>query len=167
MSLVTEMAQLPLLAAPQGGKFLLISVRARNLQDCVLHLTTALRDPDSGVVLTLDRRPITLEAGADGWLTPKRPQAQSNYSNLPACPLSLLTQAVNDHVYGLEVTAEDGQQRMAQMTTRIVPECTFGGADCTCVCDDGYRLGANCAMVDDGGSQADAPPPPAADAGAD
>src|SRR3712207_1673594 len=53
-----EMGKIPLIQPPQGGKVLLVGVRARNLDPCSLIISTALVDPASDAVVALERRPI-------------------------------------------------------------------------------------------------------------
>jgi hypothetical protein len=61
------MAQVPLIAPPQGGWIVLLGVRARNIDGCQATLKTALVDPCDNQILQLDSRPTHLDMGADGW----------------------------------------------------------------------------------------------------
>src|SRR5687767_11515180 len=57
----TSSGAVPLILPPQGGKVMLVGVRAKNLDGCPLTLTGALRDQCTGEVIALERRPVLLE----------------------------------------------------------------------------------------------------------
>lgn len=141
-----DLAEIPLFPAIQGGMMLLVGVRVRNVIGCRVDLGTALVDTDTQAVVSLERRPITLSPGAEGWLQPARPEALSNYSSLPACPRANLSRSVNDEVYELQVDVEAAGARAAQGLTRIVPVCGDDASHdtCRCLCAKDYVLGDSC-----------------------
>jgi hypothetical protein len=153
LKLAEDMAEVPLIQPPQGGKVLFLGVRARNLDGCGLTLATALVEPD-GTVVSLERRPVTLEANAEGWMEPQRPSEASNYSNLPACPRADLARSIEGEVYELRVNITDSAGRKAERSLRIVPMCGEPGLLelCHCECSKDYRLGGGCAGSLPGGS---------------
>jgi hypothetical protein len=138
--------EVPLLFAPQGGFVLFVGARARNIDGCTLSASSALVDPATSAVLTFERRPVTLAPTADGWLEPSHPDQLSNYSNLPACPLAGLTQAIDGVSYELQLQVLDGMNRMAQKTVTVTPTCAepVHASQCQCQCAAGYVLGSAC-----------------------
>jgi hypothetical protein len=142
----SDMATIPLIQPPQGGKVLFVGARARNVDGCGLTLATALVDPGTGAVVSLERRPVTLEPTGDGWMRPKRPTEASNYSNLPACPRADIDRSIEGEVYELRVSISDSAGRKAQTSIRVIPTC--GEPElaelCHCECSKDYRLGAGC-----------------------
>jgi hypothetical protein len=154
MKAIADMAEIPLIQPPQGGKVLFIGVRARNLDGCPLTLSTALLDADTGAVVSFEVRPVLLEPDPDaaGWLRPRNRDQMGNYANLPACPRAHLSQSVPGGRFRLAVTAEDPGERKAQATLSIVPVC--GEPDlleqCQCQCSRDYKLGSVCGAPPDG-----------------
>jgi hypothetical protein len=164
------MDAVPLLAAPQGGRILLVGVRARNVQGCNVELSSALVDSPRNSVVSLEKRPIVLEMGADGWLSPKRPTASSNYSNLPGCPRSDLTRPVDGEVYQLRVSLVDSKGRTAVASLDVIPTCSGDVETCRCECSTDFNLGGGCSRdasvpaaegrrLPDGAPPADGHPP--------
>jgi hypothetical protein len=143
---ISDMAEVPLIQPPQGGKILFVGVRARNLDGCGLTLATALVEPDTGAVVSLERRPVTLERGADGWMLPERPSEASNYSNLPACPRADLTRSVEGEIYELRVNITDSAGRKAGTSIHVIPTCGEPALSelCHCECSKDYKLGGGC-----------------------
>ena len=141
-----NLAAVPLIQPVQGGETLFIGVRARNIDGCPLNMSTALFTVDSGVVVALERRPVTLEATADGWLQPKQPDALSNFSNLPACPKAGLGLRIDGQQYRLQVSVDDSFGRHGEATQLIVPTCGQPAlaATCQCLCAANYVLGSAC-----------------------
>ena len=141
-----DMAEIPLIQPPQGGKVLFVSVRARNLNGCGLTLATALAEPESGSIISLERRPVTLKLREDGWMDPDRPSEASNYSNLPACPRADLDRSIEGELYELRVNITDKDGRKASASTRVVPICGEPNLAelCQCECSKDYQLGAQC-----------------------
>ncbi len=165
LTAVGHMSEVPLIQPPQGGKVMFIGARARNIDGCSVLMSSALIDPDTGAVISLERRPIFLDVGEDGWLEPRQPAPSSdvsptftsNFSNLPACPRSNLTKAIAGEVYELRVSIEDGAGRRSETSVEVVPVCGEPGrmSLCSCECSLGYTLGGSCGAEDD--AHADAP----------
>jgi hypothetical protein len=141
-----DMAEIPLIQPPQGGKVLFVGVRARNINGCGLTLATALCEPENGAVVSLERRPVTLELDADGWMSPQRPTEASNYSNLPACPRADLARSIEGEVYELRVSITDSAGRKAGTSMQVVPTCGEPERSelCHCECSKDYKLGGLC-----------------------
>jgi hypothetical protein len=146
LATVVDGAPIPLVQPPQGGEVLLVGVRARNIDGCPLTLSTSLAIPQSSVVAAFERRPVTLELASDGWLQPKRPDALSNFSNLPSCPIAGLARAVERESYELTIAVEDQAGRKAQVSATVVPSCdgNLTPSLCHCLCSADYVLGSAC-----------------------
>lgn len=150
----TTSTAVPLIQPPQGGKVLLVGVRARNLDGCPLQLTATLRDGCNNKILALERRPVILEPQADGWALPKDPINLDNFSNLPACPRPDNDRRINDEPYLLKVTVSDKMGRTAEASLPIVPYC---GAEpefahlCECECRSRFDREACPATLPDAG----------------
>jgi hypothetical protein len=144
------MGHLPLIEPPQGGKVMFIGVRARNVDGCGATLTTALVEPGSGSVVSLERRPVFLDPQPDGWLHPRLPAEMSNYSNLPACPRANLARSIASQPYDLKVVFTDVAGRSAERVLPIVPTCGEPEryAACECECAKDYVLGGVCSQPD-------------------
>ncbi len=138
--------EVPLILPPQGGKVMLIGVRAKNLDACPITLTSGFRDPGAEDLLALEQRSVILVEGPDGWGEPKEPLALHNYSNLPACPREGLSRNVYDEPYELEVLVEDKSGRRASSTQMIVPKCAEPEFEesCRCECSKDYDYGESC-----------------------
>jgi hypothetical protein len=136
----------PLALAPQGGEVMFVGVQARNIAGCAATISTALVDPQTRAVVSLESRPIFLELGPDGWLQPVQPMALSNYSNLPACPRANLTRSIDGQTYQLQVNLVDTGGRTGQTSMDVLPTCPTGAANasCHCLCAQGYMLGMVC-----------------------
>lgn len=158
---VLNRGTVPLILPPQGGKVMLLGVRARNLDGCPLFITTALKDPCNGAIIALERRPVSMEVKADGWLEPLQPGELSNFSNLPACPRANLSQDIHNNAHILLVSIEDKAQRKVETELTIVPTCSEPQflEQCRCECEKGYTLGGTCDPNGDAGVA------PACDAG--
>jgi hypothetical protein len=143
---VSDGGTLPLIVPPQGGEVLVVGVRALNIDGCPLTMSTSLVVPQSGVVAAFDRRPVTLQPAADGWLEPKNPAGLANFGNLPACPIAGLGQAVDGEPYQLIVAIEDLAGRQGQASATVVPSCDQAAtpATCACLCGADYVLGSPC-----------------------
>jgi hypothetical protein len=141
---IADGTAVPLIVPSQGGEILPIGVRALNLDGCPLIQSTALIVPDTGAVASLERRPVTLELAGDGWLQPARPQQLGNFSNLPACPIAGLGQAVNGNQYRIDVQVQDPSGRQGEASALVVPTCHDLQAFCQCQCSAQYVLGGGC-----------------------
>lgn len=143
---ITDGTMVPLVVPPQGAEILVIGVRAVNIDGCPLTMSTSLIVPSSGAVAAFDRRPVTLQAADDGWLEPKNPTGLANFSNLPACPIAGLGQAVDGESYELSVQIEDLAGHKGQASATIVPTCDNAANPtmCQCLCAAGYVLGSHC-----------------------
>jgi hypothetical protein len=141
-----EAAPIPLAQAPQGGQILFVGVRVRNVDGCAATLGAALLDVETKSVVSLERRPIFLEMGEDGWLAPYQPSQASNYSNLPACPRANIDRSIDGERYELRVDLTDGAGRTAETSMIIIPSCNEGDSydQCHCQCAKGYVLGMTC-----------------------
>jgi hypothetical protein len=144
-----DRSEVPLIQPPQGGKVLFVGIRARNINGCGVTLATALCEPEGGEVLSLERRPVTLELAADGWMIPERPSEASNYSNLPACPRADLTRSVANELYELRVSITDRDGRKAGTSLQVIPTCGEPERSelCECECSKDYKLGRSCSQA--------------------
>lgn len=139
-------APVPLTFPPQGGFVLLVGVRARHLDPASVTITASLRDPGTDQVLSVEQRPVTLVADADGWASPAMPDGLFNWGNLPACPLANTPKSINAQPYVLRIAAADATGASAEARVTIVPTCEDGAAGdtCRCECRQGYHLGDPC-----------------------
>jgi len=139
-------APLALALAPQGGQVMFVGVEVRNVAGCTAMIATALVDPQTQAVISLESRPIFLDLASDGWLAPLQPTVLTNYSNLPGCPRANLTRSVDTNTYQLKVNLTDASGRTAQTTLDVVPTCPAGAPYtlCHCQCAPGYMLGMVC-----------------------
>ena len=146
MKPLAEGGEVPLILPPQGGKVMVVGVRAKNLDGCPITIATSIRDTCSASIIALENRPVTLEQTSDGWLAPVLPAELINYSNLPACPRANLERDVHDQPYVLTIRVEDKAGRKAETTVEIVPTCAEPEfmEQCLCECDDDYNLGQDC-----------------------
>lgn len=137
--------RIPLIDPPQGGKVMIVGVRARNMDGCPMEIGTLIRDPGSLSIAAAEIRPISM-VEVDGWLEPLFPAEIANYGNLPACPAFGAMRDINDQPWDLGVRAIDKDMRRAEVTRHITPFCaeTEVLEACDCECDDDYRLGVAC-----------------------
>lgn len=134
----------PLITPPQGGRVILIGVRATNTIPCSMKLSAALRDKDSGQV-RLDSRTINLKPDGDGWGS----SVDSNlatFAHIPTCPNQWASGDVYGRPYELEVTLSDKAGRSLTKTMTVSPQCSEPAfeKECLCICKQGYKLGAPC-----------------------
>jgi hypothetical protein len=151
--------QIGLIYPPQGGYVVLPSVRASNVDGCVVQLSASLRDTETNRILGLEQRPINLAARGDGTAGPAQEAELSDYANVSACPNAALERDMDGTSYRLNVRITDRTGRMAEQAIMVTPDC-LGVADCACLCDADYVLGDSCdGEPSDGGVDAspDAP----------
>jgi hypothetical protein len=136
------MAQVPLIAPPQGGWIVLLGVRAKNINDQAT-LTTALVDACDNQIIQVDGRPTHLDIGADGWSQ----SSLTTFGNLPVCPELTATRDLHDVPYIIKVSVEDadGQKAIASLT--VVPTCPTDAPRCACECDRDYVVGNECPTI--------------------
>lgn len=151
---VTDHGTVPIYLPPQGGRVIMIGVRARNLIACGAQLTGSLRDSSTGQ-RRLDSRTINLVANEDGSGGTVDGDI-STYANIPVCPNQWAQGSVFDSEYTLTVSVVDQAQRTATATIAVVPTCVGGSpaieAECRCLCKAGYVLGEDCSAGTDGGT---------------
>jgi hypothetical protein len=138
------MAEVPLIAPPQGGWIVLLGVRAKNIDGCQAMLTTALVDACDSQIIQIDRRPTHLDMGADGW-----GQSSINmFGNLPVCPQITATRDLYNVPYIVKVSVEDADGQKASASLTVVPTCpTDASSRCPCECDRDYVVGNQCPTV--------------------
>jgi len=141
------MAQVPLLAPPQGGWIVLLGAKARNIDGCRLTLKTVLVDACNNQLLQIDQRPTKLEVGGDGWGV----SSVTTFGNLPVCPQLTAERDLHNVPYKVQVILEDGDGKKGQAEMTVVPVCPANTPLCTCQCGRDYVIGTDC--------PATAPPP--------
>jgi hypothetical protein len=152
---------LPLDRVSLMGKDLFIGVRARNLDGCPLQAAVQLIDTCSAKVTAGHEQPLTLAPMGDGWLGPPRPDEQTSYVNMPACPVFRPSRKVNEELYHLKVKVTDPSGRTAEVMVDVTPYCGEPSqlARCECECSRSYILGAGppnqCEMPVDAGPACD------------
>ncbi len=134
------MAEVPLIAPPQGGWILLLGVRAKNIDGCQANLTAALVDPCDNQILQFDGRPTHLDMGADGWGV----SSLTTFSNLPVCPQFTTSRDLDNVPYMITVIIEDADGQKATASLTVVPTCSPDSPLCFCECDRDYVMGSQC-----------------------
>jgi hypothetical protein len=134
------MAEVPLLAPPQGGWIVLLGAKARNIDGCRLTLKTVLVDACNDQILQIDSRPTKLEVGSDGWGV----SSATTFGNLPVCPQLTAERDLHDAPYRVQVILEDGDGKKGQADMTIVPVCPANTPLCTCQCGRDYVIGTDC-----------------------
>ncbi len=163
VAVMDENTEIPLLLPPQGGKVLLIGVRARNLDLCALGISTAIHDECTaldggfGRIVGREGRPLRLVPSDDGWAYPDRPDTLTNFSNVPACPNSAFSRDIDGEPYLVRARLLDRSslpQRDYIAEAHIIPVCAEPEhlGECTCQCDADFILGQECAELPDGGA---------------
>ena len=143
---ITESSSVALIQPPQGGKVIFVGPKVRNIDGCPVDITTTLKDPCSGTIVALEKRPVVLTE-ADGWLIPERPQEISNYSKLGACPKAGISNNIVGEWYVLKLRLEDKSGLIAEASARVMPICSEPSLKdrCLCECDQQfYPLGGLC-----------------------
>jgi hypothetical protein len=146
VSETTASSSVPLFIPPQGGWFVLVGVRARNIDGCNLTLTASLRDPTTNKIVALEERPVRLVIGDDGWGAPDRPEQLDNFANLSCCPNAGLTRDLYNQEYTLELDVTDREGKKASATQQVFLVCGDLGhiSQCECQCKHDYVLGQSC-----------------------
>ena len=155
----------PLIMPPQGGKVILVGVRAKNVS-CTLQLNVGLfdlcqvdDDAPQGRVIGREGRPVVLREDADGFGVPDDADAMQNYANVPVCPSFASTRDGDGQPYGLEVRVSELQRdgetapRTHVVTLAVTPVCAAGDDDCRCECDADFVMsqtrGEQCPTIND------------------
>lgn len=141
---LSEGGDVPLITPPQGGRVILVGVRATNLIPCSVKLSAALRDKESGQV-RLDARTINLKPDGEGWGSSVDANI-ATFSHVPACPNQWAAGDIYGRAYDLEVTLTDKAGHTLTTTMTLTPRCSEPAleAECKCICKQGYKLGAAC-----------------------
>jgi hypothetical protein len=171
---IAEGGEVPLILPPQGGKVILVGVRAKNVDLCALSITAAVHDECTAVdggfgrIVGREGRPLHLEAADDGWAYPIAPDTLTNWANVPMCPNTAFPRDMDGEPYLLRIRIVDGSvtpRRTALAEAHITPVCAEPRnlAECQCQCDKDYVLGQQCGDDADGGrgddGDVDDPPP--------
>ncbi len=158
-ALETDGGPVAIIEAPQGGKYVIAGVRAKNVT-CQLQITGSLTDLCTGHP-TADGRPIHLALGADGWGMPRNVASVTDYANINACPATWASRDVRGTPYTIKMQVTDLRGRTAEASGTVVPFC--GDADltqravCDCRCRPDYVLGEVCGVIPDAGPPAMCP----------
>jgi hypothetical protein len=147
--LLTEGGDVDMILPPQGGKVILVGVRAKNVNLCAVGVSAAVRDTCDGGLLTREGRGISLVAGDDGWAYPANPDLLDNYANVAMCPNRASSRDIDGYPYEIEVRLTDQLTRKnVLLTMGIVPRCNEANvlAECECTCDNEYELGIDCSV---------------------
>jgi hypothetical protein len=141
---------LPILVPPQGNRYVFPGVRATNIDGCQVRIIASVRDLSTQHIAT-EQRYITLVPTGDGWgVSGVTGQAvavsAANFANVNVCPNDWSSTQVSGHVYGLEMTVQDRENRQVTKKMLVTPRCAEADtlADCLCLCNVGYILGQAC-----------------------
>jgi hypothetical protein len=147
-----EGGEVPLIEPPQGGKVLVVGVRAKNL-NCNVEVVASLRDECTGALLARDGRPLRLRPTGDGWGEPEFPDSLTSYSNLPACPRANISRNMTGEPFLLKLQIDDPINGFSiSSTVTIVPRCAEPEFmdKCLCECDKNF-VGSGCTPTADSG----------------
>ncbi|HEY4220531.1 MAG TPA: hypothetical protein VGO62_04295 [Myxococcota bacterium] len=146
-------AEVPLIIPPQGGKVILVGIRATNIS-CNLKLKAGIIDDcqDPSRVVALEARPISLTAAGDDAGAPVRPDELSNYANVPVCPSASIASSRDgdNQPYRLDMRitettrAGESAPRSHVVDVEITPYCAQPDVldQCQCECDADFISGA-------------------------
>jgi len=151
---------IPLEMPPQGGYVVFAGLRVHNANLCGASVQAALRDPCSGRVVGIERRPVAWRIADDGFAEPAQPLEISDFANVPACPNAGISHDVDGHPLQLELRLYEASGRETERTLTVTPTCPSDDDYCLCACDS--EFGGACPPIDpDGGVDcpADAAPP--------
>lgn len=153
LAALADGASLPVLTPPQGGKVVFVGVRVRNVDLCGATVQGALRDPCSGRVIGIERRPVAWRIADDGFAEPRQPVELSDYANIPACPNVAIDHDLDGHPAQLEVRLYEASPRVTERVIEVIPTCAddLDPSYCRCECDSDYDLGGDCPADPDGG----------------
>jgi hypothetical protein len=134
-------------AAPQGGHVLLAGAQIQGLNSEFIEIRAALRDPDTGFMVTEAVRTVVVAPLEDqpGWVETDR-SSRSQVAHLAVCP-DYEPQPIEGRAYQLELTItelyDDYSTGFAAVT--VVPSCQQSEdsalAHCQCECQPDYVLG--------------------------
>lgn len=135
----------PMILPPQGGRVVLVGVRATNIDPCGVELAGSIRDTATKQV-RVDQRTTNLAPSADGTLAESVPEDISTYANIPTCPNQWASTDIQGNAFEVTVSVTDRQGRSASQTLNAVPFCAEpeNEAECLCKCQQGYMLGQAC-----------------------
>jgi hypothetical protein len=169
IAVLEDGGDVPMILPPQGGKVMLIGVRARNVTQ-QLQINAGIRDFCTERFIHREGRSVRLvegtpllaplgglpEAGAPGprerpidvWGYPEFSADLLNYANIPVCPTFTSLRDGDDQPYALELRATEqrrpGEERARShvLTATIVPVCAQPEIeeDCRCECDADFVL---------------------------
>jgi len=139
-----EGGEVPLILPPQGGKVILVGVRARNIT-CQTQINAGIFDRCASPELIIGRegRPIELVEASSGFGEPIAPDTLQNYANIPVCPTFVSSRDGEGQDYRLEVRLTEAK-RLGEASARshvvnatIIPVCGEPEIleDCRCECD--------------------------------
>jgi hypothetical protein len=147
--LLLEGGDVDMILPPQGGKVILVGVRAKNINLCAVGVSAAVRDTCDGGLLSREGREIALVAADDGWAYPVNPDLLDNYANVAMCPNRASSRDIDGYPYQIEVRLTDQLTRKNVLVTMsIVPRCNEANVlqECECTCDNEYELGRDCTI---------------------
>lgn len=138
-------AMAPMILPPQGGRVILVGVRASNIDPCGVEISGAIRDKVTSQV-RVDQRTTNLRPSADGTLAESVPEDFSTYANIPTCPNQWASTDIQGNSFEVTVSVTDRLGRTASQTLNAVPFCAEpeNEAECLCKCQQGYELGQAC-----------------------
>ena len=133
----------PMILPPQGGRVILVGVRAKNIDPCGVELFGSIRDEATSQV-RLDQRTTNLAPKGD--VAESIPEDISSYTNIPTCPNQWASVDVDGSSFEVTVSVTDRGGRTASKTLHAVPFCSEpeNEAECLCKCQEGYMLGQVC-----------------------
>lgn len=140
---------LPMILPPQGGRVVLVGVRATNLDPCGVELLGSIRDTATQQV-RVDQRNTNLLVSADAATAESSPEDISSYANIPTCPNQWASVDIQGTSFEITLVLTDRAGRSATQTLNAVPFCSEpeNEAECLCKCQQGYTLGMSCPPPD-------------------
>lgn len=131
--------------ASQGGYAMFVGARASGLDAGPALVRSELVNPEDGVALVSDARPVELIPSSDGSgdVEPDN-QSSASFSHLVTCP-NYSSRPLNGVEWILNVTLSDplAAERSGTSSVRVLPTCAPGSRylNCLCQCEPSYYLG--------------------------
>lgn len=137
-------AEIRLVDPPQGGKILLVGVRVKNVDLCEATIQVAMKDPSSGRVAGIERRPVAWRIADDGFAEPAQPDQISDYANVPVCPNANIAQDIDGNPWQLQVRFYDRSQQAIEQLRMVTPSCATSWDPALCQCECSMDPASQC-----------------------
>jgi hypothetical protein len=142
--------EVPMVVPGQGGRVLLLGVRAKNVDSCALQLSVSVHDQctaeegNDGRIVGREGRPVALRGRDDDWAVPsENDDAFDVFANIPTCPNLASSRDFDGHPYFVRARVTDQTTgKAAEAEGLVTPTCD--DVYCACECDANRVLGDAC-----------------------